>query len=372
MSQVFTPELVSEFVSKLTAMPPDVKIMTRDEFFSWFLPNLEVGYDTRGAPERKQLYYDYFKDIAFDFGTNHIADVCVSGSIEPDYVATTFGDLLMENPDYDAMFAVHNPNEDVESTLDRLSIKEKLNRTLEHKMKKILGFFFSQKGECRDDPNVICVNLICIKKDPALPLQPIKGALLFGAAMYCIKNKPSIKKTVYLELAYSYANPAGLNLYSSFGFVPDLNLYAGECFSSLKHLPMSVNLKGVNNGQIVGVVNGIKYPSKNKNVNNYLAITDKEEQTAKGKELKKQDMLTLGRRVVAKRYNYARSTRRRGFSSESKKPYHNIDISELKKKFRISNDELGIRGSSRGSSRGQGKERSRSRERVSTRGRGRS
>jgi hypothetical protein len=385
MSQVFTPELVSEFVSKLTAPPPDVKIMTRDEFFSWWMPNeWKPVHSTRGVTQGskffnatyKQQIVSHLQEVATDFGTNRISDVCVSGSIEPDYVARTFGDLLMEDPEYDAMFAVHNPDEDFESTLGPLSIEEKLNQTLEHKMKKILGFFFSQKGECRDAPHVICVNLICIKKDPVAPLQPIKGALLFGAAMYCIKNNPDIRKTVYLELAYSYANPAGLNLYSSFGFVPDLNLYAGECFSSLKHLPMSVNLKGIKNGQIIGVVNGSKYPSKTKYVRNYLAITDKAEQTEKGKILKKQDMLILGKRVVTKRDNYARKTRRKGSSSKSKKPYHNIDIDELKTLFSISDAELGIqeRSLSRGSgSSGKGKERSRSRERVrgnSTRGRG--
>jgi hypothetical protein len=391
MSQVFTPELVSEFVSKLTAPPPNVKIMTRDEFFYWWMPNEWTPvHATRGVTEGskffnatyKQQIFNHLQEVATDFGTNHISDVCVSGSITPDYVAGTFGDLLMEDPDYDAMFAVHNPNDGFESTLVELSINEKINQTLEHKMKKILGFFFSQKGECRDALNVICVNLICVKKDPVAPLQPIKGAFLFGAAMYCIKNNPAIKKTVYLELANSYANPAGLNLYSSFGFVPDLNLYAGECFSKLKHLPMSVKLKYVNNGQIVGVVNGIKYPSKTKYVRNYLAITDKTEQTEKANFLKKQDMLILGKRVVTKRYNYARKTRRRGYSSESKKPYHNIDIDELKTLFSISDDELDIQRRSRGRSRGsdssssgQGRERSRSRERVrgnSTRVRGRS
>ena len=389
MSQVFTPKLVSEFVLKLTAPPPNVKIMTRDEFFYWWMPNEWTPvHATRGVTEGskffnatyKQQIFNHLQEVATDFGTNHISDVCVSGSITPDYVAGTFGDLLMEDPDYDAMFAVHNPDNGFESTLVELSINEKINQTLEHKMKKILGFFFSQKGECRDALNVICVNLICVKKDPVAPLQPIKGAFLFGAAMYCIKNNPNpaIKKTVYLELANSYANPAGLNLYSSFGFVPDLNLYAGECFSKLKHLPMSVNLKNVNEDRIVGVVNGSKYSSKTEYVHNYLAITDKTEQTKLGKFLKKQDMLTLGKRVVTERYNYARKTRRRGYSSESKKPYHNININELKKKFRITNDELGIQGRSRGSdssSSGQGRERSRSRERVrgnSTRVRGRS
>ena len=387
MSQVFTSELVSEFVSKLTAPPPNVKVMTRDEFFSWWMPNEWTPvHATRGVTEGskffnatyKQQIFNHLQEVATDFGTNHISEVCVSGSIGLDYIARTFGDLLMEDPEYDAMFAVHNPNDGFESTLGELSITDKINQTLEHKMKKILGFFFSQKGECRDAPNVICVNLICVKKDPEAPLQPIKGALLFGAAMYCIKNNPAIKKTVYLELANSYANPAGLNLYSSFGFVPDLNLYAGECFSNLKHLPMSVNLKGVKTGQIIGVVNGSKYSSKKKYVSNYLAIIDKTEQTEKGIILKKQDMLILGRRVVTKRDNYARKTRRKGSSSKSERPYRNIDIDELKTIFSISDAELGIQKRSRGrgsSSSGPGRERSRSRERVrgnSTRVRGRS
>ncbi len=127
---------------------------------------------------------------------------------------------------------------------------------------------------------------------------------------------------------------------------------------------MSVNLKGVKNGQIVGVVNGIKYPSKIKYVRNYLAIEDKAEQTVKGKELKKQDMLILGGRVMRSRNT--RQTRRKD-SNKSKRPYRNIDIEELQTLFGISDSDLGIHERSRSNSRsGKGKERSRSRERVSS------
>ena len=117
MSQVFTPELVYEFVSKLTAPPPDVKIMTRDEFFYWWMPNEWTPFHaTRGVTEGskffnatyKQQLFNHLQEVATDFGTNHISDVCVSGSITPDYVAGTFGYLLMEDPEYDALFAVHN------------------------------------------------------------------------------------------------------------------------------------------------------------------------------------------------------------------------------------------------------------------------
>jgi hypothetical protein len=368
MSQVFTPELVSEFVSKLAAPPPDVKIMTRDQFFTWWMPSeWKPVHATRGVTEGskffnatyKQQILNHLQELAIDFGTNHISDVCVSGSIESDYIATTFGDILMEDPAYDAMFAVHNPEDDFESTLGPLSIEEKQNRVLEHKMKKILGFFFSQKGECPDDSDIICVNLICVKKDPELPIQPIKGSLLFGAAMYCIKNNHNSKKTVYLELANSYTNPAGLNLYSSFGFVPNLNLYAGDCFSNLKHLPMSVNLKGVKNDQIIGVVNGVKYASKTKYVRDFLAMTNKDEQKSEAINLKKEDMLILGKRVL--NFN-ARRTRRKGSSNESKNPYRQIDIEELKTLFQINDRDLRERSSGRssGQSSVRGRERSRS------------
>ncbi len=225
-----------------------------------------------------------------------------------------------------------------------------------------MGFFFSQRGECRDDSKVVCVNLICIKKNPEIPVQPIKGALLFGAAIYCIKKNSLIRKTVYLELANGYENPAGLSLYSSYGFVPDLNLYAGDCFSNLKHIPMSVNLKNIKEEQIVGAANGVKYQSKIKYVRDFLTMTNPDEQKELGKYLKREDMIEVGKRICKTH------TRRRSSSSVIKTPYPNIDIKQLQELFRISDDDIGIRKRSRSQDR-PGKERSRSNSREKNGGR---
>lgn len=343
---VFTPELISEFVAELTTPPTDVVIMTRDEFFAWWIPSeWKPAHATRGVTPGSKFFnqayknsiLDYLQKFAYDFGSKRSSDVCFSGGISEDYISQTFSKLLNKTPEFDSLFAVHNPFDDVDSSLDLLSIEEKINVTLEKKINKILGFFFSQKGECKDEPNNICVNLICITKNPKVTQKAIKGALLFGAAMYCIKNNPKTRKTVYLELAGSYKNAAGLHLYSSFGFIPDLSLFAGKCFSDTDNLPMSVNLKYIDNDQIVGVVNGIKYPSKNKEVREYLTADPHKQNYIRAK-LIKQDMITLGTRVVQMRKRF---TRRATAKQAATRVYPNINIRTLQTEYKLNDNTLG-------------------------------
>jgi hypothetical protein len=101
----------------------------------------------------------------------------------------------------------------------------------------VLGFIIAELGECKREPNVYAVNLICS--------QSGLGKLLLGACLYCIKfNDDVSEKKCILELAHAYKNTAGFFMYTKLGFNLDDSLIGkeGECFFDYLHIPMSVIL----------------------------------------------------------------------------------------------------------------------------------
>jgi hypothetical protein len=101
----------------------------------------------------------------------------------------------------------------------------------------VLGFVIAELGECKREPNVYAVNLICS--------QSGLGKLLLGACLYCIKfNDDVSEKKCILELAHAYKNTAGFFMYTKLGFNLDDSLIGkeGECFFDYLHIPMSVIL----------------------------------------------------------------------------------------------------------------------------------
>jgi len=101
----------------------------------------------------------------------------------------------------------------------------------------VLGFIIAELGECKREPNVYAVNLICS--------QSGLGKLLLGACLYCIKFNDDVSdKKCILELAHAYKNTAGFFMYTKLGFNLDDSLIGkeGECFFDYLHIPMSVIL----------------------------------------------------------------------------------------------------------------------------------
>jgi hypothetical protein len=142
-----------------------------------------------------------------------------------------------------------NPNFDLLVAIDPTKISTgKSDTVLENKLKKVVGFIIAEFGECKRKPDVWSVNLICSKTNKAG--FSIKGAILLGAFLYCIKNSHYIKEGI-LELAGGYKNINGFISYTKMGFNKDLSLYSRDCFSTLNNLPMSVNIEDLENETII-------------------------------------------------------------------------------------------------------------------------
>jgi hypothetical protein len=81
----------------------------------------------------------------------------------------------------------------------------------------------------------------------------IKGSILLGAFLYCIKNS-AFRQEGILELAGGYSNIQGFISYTKMGFNKDLSLYdpvKHVCFWDIKNLPMSCDISTINNETII-------------------------------------------------------------------------------------------------------------------------
>jgi hypothetical protein len=125
------------------------------------------------------------------------------------------------------------------------------------KLANVVGFIIAEKGECHRKPHVWSVNLICTRKK--INGNTVKGIILLGAFIYCIKNSPDRNEVQegILELAKGYKNTAGFISYTKIGFNKDLSLFGPhprtkvECFHDFTNLPMSVIIRDLDNETIL-------------------------------------------------------------------------------------------------------------------------
>jgi hypothetical protein len=121
-----------------------------------------------------------------------------------------------------------------------------------HKLNHVVGFIIAQLGECKRKNDVWSVNLICSRTLMSGGAS-IKGSILLGAFLYCIKNS-KFKQEGILELAGGYRNINGFISYTKMGFNKDLSLYDPVrhiCFHDFNNLPMSCNISTINNETII-------------------------------------------------------------------------------------------------------------------------
>jgi len=123
-----------------------------------------------------------------------------------------------------------------------------------------LGFIIVEKGKCKQYPEEFCVNLICARAEPTYKKftgdkrQRVKGALLMGAYLYCLKKQG--KQMGILELADGYNNVSGFISYTKMGFAVNKRLYGPQCFALCENLPMSVSMADTTYEQIIGRASG--------------------------------------------------------------------------------------------------------------------
>ena len=231
-------------------------LLNHSEFISWFKP-LTITKATRNAHSRKrQLVNEEVGHIAFDI-LDDLADVVCKGKIGYQYGMRAIRNVS-ENFDY-AKHDMFDILVAVEPRYNKINLSRGTHTVEKDKLQSVLGFIVVEKGECQLLKDIYSVHLICTRESKS---KAIKGAVLLGAYLYCIKSSDEIterNKRGILELAGGYMNLSGFFAYSKLGFDKDNSLYDElHCFKDAGNLPMSVDLTKYSSRDIIDMVNGTK------------------------------------------------------------------------------------------------------------------
>lgn len=234
-----------------------IQLLNLNEFNEWYAPKsrysprIEEQAYKKGRGEELNIIRQssiieketISKEVLLDLAEV----VCIDPKTNTPAIGKDYGRNAIENLSYnefDILVAI-DPYRKIEAG--------KTATVSNNKLKSVVGFIIAEYGECARKPNVWSVNLICTKTiDNG---KTIKGILLLGAFLYCIKNSGYQQEGI-LELAGGYENISGFISYTKIGFNKDLSLFGVDlngtaCFSDFNNLPMSANTRILNSNTII-------------------------------------------------------------------------------------------------------------------------
>ena len=212
-------------------------LLNRQEFMEWFSglkTSLRLSKNPDYTRRRNQDTEEYKSQVLGTLQTM-VTHVC-GGLITEEYGKSAIQRLEYES--FDLLVAVHSDY--------KLVVPAK-------RIKSIVGFMITEKGECKILNEVYSVNLICSAD------KNFKSTILLGAYLYCIKNHKALddpNKIGILELAGSYNNLPGFFAYTKVGFDKNNDLFGSGCFQDPVNLPMSVDTSKYSSDQIIAFVKG--------------------------------------------------------------------------------------------------------------------
>ncbi len=273
---LFTHAEINTYYQQINnILPPGMVLMNKAQFLDWWAikPNpvqltrhvrnkLRITRKNQRSDirnENQEIELDVGQKLAKIACNNHIGDV---------YGKIASENIFLDEPQFDILVAVYKP--------DQLNLLVRSKTLEKQKLNKVAGFLIAEYGECKDLPNSFSVNLICSKQSMSIP--KIKGTVLLGAYLYCIKSNTTIDPIGLLELAGGYTNVAGIISYSKLGFRENLDLFKGTCFLDAGNLPMNVNVNSITYDQIIDTVknvSSITFASDSLELNSFLSFRPK-------------------------------------------------------------------------------------------------
>jgi hypothetical protein len=256
-SNLFSRPIIDEyrFNPAIQGALRGVELLTFQEYQAWLQPAQPSRtsllrppsgpYDTSGAEER-----------TLRKAVEVLAENVCHDEISSSYLDNTIKRTIDTPGEYSLLVAVAPGYKEAQTLTARGTPFTYPERAAENKMEYVLGFIVAQLGECALEPNVWVVNLICTRSSMG---HSIKGTILMGAYLYCIKRSgPPIEKIGKLELAGGPGNPNGYFSYIKSGFNIDFRLYSAipKCFVDAENLPMEVNLDKFDYQEIIGMAIG--------------------------------------------------------------------------------------------------------------------
>ena len=217
-------------------------LLNKHKFITWMDP------PQLRESKRRKVNHEIAREIARERTREEVTEIHnsqlqqlsnhVCAGIMEDYGFETMDQIINNSEEYDMLVAV---TQDYNAIVSAVGTKRMTNI----KIDKVVGFIVTELGECKNEPNAICVKLICVREGT------IRGGLLMGAYLYCLKKQETYKKMGILELARGYLNIPGFISYTKLGFNKDLSLYGESCFKDYVNLPMSVDLTSMTDETII-------------------------------------------------------------------------------------------------------------------------
>ena len=265
---IFSKTKIDEYSNHVSQLLSNYKLYNRSTFHEWFFGFTEDDADNIID---KQQYADYKTVMAelIKSANPCTTDSSVHSGYTENAMRSAIGMRTKDNEDeadadeddaeddaededagarpkkinYDILFAIDTQivirSDDVDSAL-----------ILADKSNAIVGVIVVERGECIQSPKSWCVKVICVKPNS------VKGSLLMGACLYCIKANPSINQECLLELVGGYKNLSAFYSYTGLGFLRDDSLWNELCFDTKECIPMRADLSETSQGDIINKVLG--------------------------------------------------------------------------------------------------------------------
>ena len=249
---LFEETEIEEYSKRVSSLLSNYKLYNRETFHNWFFGFTEDDADNI-IDEQK---YDDYKTVMAKLIKS--ANPCSTDSnVYGGYTKRAMRSALSMRTKDDDEKEDASPKKNNYDILFAIDTKIKIHSddddqtlTLEKKSNAIVGVIVVEKGECIESPKSWCVKVICVKPNS------VKGSLLMGACLYCIKANHSINQECLLELAGGYKNLSAFYSYTGLGFLRDDTLWNELCFDTKQCIPMRVDLSKIFQSDIIHKVLG--------------------------------------------------------------------------------------------------------------------
>jgi len=242
---------IEEYSTRVSRLLSNYILYNRETFHNWFFGFTEDDADN--IIDEQQ--YDDYKTVMAKLIKN--ANPCSTDSnVYGGYTKRAMRSALSmrtkggdekegaspKKINYDILFAIDKQI--------KIHSDDPTHTKLEKKSNAIVGVIVVERGECMESPKSWCVKVICVKPNS------VKGSLLMGACLYCIKANHSINQECLLELAGGYKNLSAFYSYTGLGFLRDDTLWNELCFDTKQCMPMRVDLSKISQSDIIHKVLG--------------------------------------------------------------------------------------------------------------------
>jgi hypothetical protein len=235
---LFSAGAIADYSLRVSSALQNHELYNRVKFHNMYFGVTRQRFND--SLQRGPVFVQYQTDM--NLLTNNGMENLCSNSVGRWYTIDAIASAFAMPLTYDILFALDN---------GIMLEPETMENTLKKKMRRaVAGVIIVQKGECINRRESWCVKVICVRPNT------LRGSILMGACLYCIKNAPDIKQECLLELTDGYSNLPAFYSYTALGFLRDDSLWGEGCFNTEGCMPMRANVAVITPDDIIKKVLG--------------------------------------------------------------------------------------------------------------------